>query len=428
MSSMSSMVSSSDDDEYTECEIELMYSPLQLPWNENYWNICVTHVVAPNEVWATLTANANMLSRVERFTSASTLKMAKVIVIDEIYLVKNDDGIHRVRAVKNFWISNRCFCDCFYIDIGKFEAIECNQLYYCTGEYRNVAPQAICFKLFGFDELYNCPHIERCFRAWLLHKQFVGCLMMAEPQYQVQLNHGIKMPKISITLFQFYPKFTLFKPILLKQIGASLPRPSFSTHEITSAKVSHVSRTGIVYFNLDERNIDYVNTLIEQFVNENRHLMHRIHRLRQSEMANCVVLIYDIERNMYHRAKIMDAIEKRNTSIKYKCHCIDTGDIKLVTAANIFVLNDTSILNYYPAQSIGARLHSLPTFEDNVHKRLSDILTHNDVKIQVKSNDQSNTLPTVTIYKDSININKFIHMELELYRDAMNAAYPDSIF
>lgn len=55
MSSVSSIVSSSDDEDN---EFERVYGRLDLPWNENYWNIKITHVVAPNEVWAILTKNA----------------------------------------------------------------------------------------------------------------------------------------------------------------------------------------------------------------------------------------------------------------------------------------------------------------------------------------------------------------------------------
>ena len=55
MSSVSSLVSSSDDE---DTDFESVYGRLQLPWHENYWHIKVTHVVSPNEVWAVLTENA----------------------------------------------------------------------------------------------------------------------------------------------------------------------------------------------------------------------------------------------------------------------------------------------------------------------------------------------------------------------------------
>lgn len=57
MSSVSSIVSSSGDED-AEFDNESVYGHLQLPWSENYWNIQIKHVVAPNEVWAVLTKNA----------------------------------------------------------------------------------------------------------------------------------------------------------------------------------------------------------------------------------------------------------------------------------------------------------------------------------------------------------------------------------
>lgn len=57
MSSVSSIVSSSGDED-ADFDNESIYGNLQLPWQENYWHIKITHVVAPNEVWAVLTKNA----------------------------------------------------------------------------------------------------------------------------------------------------------------------------------------------------------------------------------------------------------------------------------------------------------------------------------------------------------------------------------
>lgn len=58
MSSISSVLTSSDDEDITEFDVETVYGQLQLPWHENYWNVKITHVVSPNEVWAILSKNA----------------------------------------------------------------------------------------------------------------------------------------------------------------------------------------------------------------------------------------------------------------------------------------------------------------------------------------------------------------------------------
>lgn len=70
--SSTSLLTSSDDDEedvefLVNCERETVRTGKvkngggrrqQLPWHDNYWSIKITHVVSPNEVWATLTNNA----------------------------------------------------------------------------------------------------------------------------------------------------------------------------------------------------------------------------------------------------------------------------------------------------------------------------------------------------------------------------------
>lgn len=70
LSSVSSLLTSSDDEDVdfllNECENGTKVNDdgydvcvgHQLPWNENYWSIKITHVVSPNEVWAILTKNA----------------------------------------------------------------------------------------------------------------------------------------------------------------------------------------------------------------------------------------------------------------------------------------------------------------------------------------------------------------------------------
>lgn len=61
ISSISSIVTSSDDEDAdfnNEFKDDMLSGRLELPWNENYWSIKVTHVVSTVEVWATLTKNA----------------------------------------------------------------------------------------------------------------------------------------------------------------------------------------------------------------------------------------------------------------------------------------------------------------------------------------------------------------------------------
>lgn len=230
--------------------------------------------------------------------------------------------------------------------------------------------------------------------------------MMGEEQYRIQLKHGIQTPKVSVTPFLFYPKFAPYKPLLLKQIGASLPQPTFSRHSSIKAKVSHVAPMGHVYFQLDQPSIKYIDILIQKFVSNPHQLTHHIH---VSQTADCVVLIYDVESNKYKRAKII-AVERDTT--KYKCFCIDTGDTRSVDAVNVFRVHETSMLCYYPGQAVSAMLQSVTDLESTTFERIKAILTIG-ADVQVRAVDQQGKLAIVTVYKQSINVNAIVRLQLE---------------
>lgn len=358
------------------------------------------------------------MSHAENATEISKLIRVNNFVPGEIYLLQSQNGgIHRVKIIENVKNANQLECDCFFIDIGKYESIKCGQLFHCNYLYDNITPQAICFKLYGFDEFNNCPHILNVqLNAWLINKQFLGCVMMTEKQYHIQLNNGIQIPKISITLFNFYPKLTLSKPILMKQFGSSLPEPIFSHNQLQSAKVSHISSMGLVYFQLDQLTINYIESLIQNIVNEKQEPLYRANLNDKNE--NATVLIYDEQRKQYVRAKIIDSENETLKSKSFRCMLMDYGDVRSVEVANIFALNANSILNYYPNQAVPAKLNLLLTFDDIILQRLHNILLSCEIKIQVKAINRMKQYPVVTIFKQSknstVNVNELIRMEIEL--------------
>lgn len=65
----------------------------QLPWHDNYWSIKITHVVSPNEVWATLTNNAvskiqfnDLIFEIERKKPITTVLLFDVIFENHMVL------------------------------------------------------------------------------------------------------------------------------------------------------------------------------------------------------------------------------------------------------------------------------------------------------------------------------------------------------
>lgn len=80
-----------------------------------------------------------------------------------------------------------------------------------TDKFNRIAPQAICSKPYGFDELNNCPHINDLLTACLFDMHFTACPIMSERQYQMQPNKDRHTSKISVTLF-----ISRFRPLSVK--------------------------------------------------------------------------------------------------------------------------------------------------------------------------------------------------------------------
>lgn len=310
--------------------------------------------------------------------------------------------MQRVKVIETFIIADHLHCNCFFIDTGKSDTVNSENLYVCGFEFGKIAPQAICFNLNGFEELQNCPHITNVFNAWLNGKYFQGCVSITENQYRMQSYRDVT--KIPITLFSSYPKLSLLRPMLMEHIGETLPKPEFS-FDFTNAKVTHIEANGIIYFHLDRSSVKYIDSQIENTVKEQRHSAKR----QMLKKSTKIGLIRDNKQNKYFRARIT----ANNNGSTFQCYFMDYGFTKSVAHFDIFVIDEDSILSHYPSQAVPAKLNSVSVFDEIVLQRLHSILpVGTNVKVKaVKLNDK---YPMVIVHKREMNINELIHMEVEL--------------
>lgn len=348
---------------------------------------------------------------------SSALIPANDIVRNSIYIWKSAPGqVFRVKIIECFNLAanigheSEWRCNCFFIDIGKCATITCGQLYQLNDKFNRIAPQAICFRPYGFDELNNCPHINNLLTAWLLNRQFIAYIMMTERQYYVQCT-----PKIDIALFKGFPQFAQLKPIIFEQIGKSFPKAAISVNR-TNVNVSYVCHR-MVYFQNDHHCINYINALIQLTVRKNQLTECPINRLQQ---VNAIVLVYDEQRKIYVRAKIRHA----DNAVKnvFECFYIDYGDVRLVEATKIYELDEISFLNHLPCQAVPAKLNLLHGFDGTCVERLRGIFQRSS-KVRIEIVDRLPNLPTVNIFKrgqqHQLQVNKLVQMEKEL-RECVN--------
>lgn len=348
----------------------------------------------------------DLLVRAQNRVRKSILKFPKMIDVGQIYLCYLPNGFHRVQIIE----TQKKYCKCFFIDIGKNDTLEYGSLYVCTSEFTKLPPQAIRFELSGLEDLQNCPNIDYLFNAWLCGKYFQGCISITEDDYRMQLRKH-SCAKVAILLYNMHPRCVkpmLLKPTLMQQVGESLPKPEMP-FDYAKAKVSHISSDGIIYLQIDRQSVHYIETQIDQTIKQHKHSTNRL--VNALNASSNIGLVYDAKQKKHFRARIT---AEDNGSLKtYRCFFMDYGFTKSIANFDIIQIDKDSILKYYPDQAMPTKLESVSVFDDTVLQRLNTILAPGTT-VDVKMTKNGHKLPMVLIKKSKMNINKLISMEVEL--------------
>lgn len=346
----------------------------------------------------------DLLVRAQNRVRKSVLKFPKMVDVGKIYLCYLSAAFHRIQIIET---REKC-CECFYIDTGKCDTIEYGSIYMCTPEFTKLPPLAVRFQLNGLEDLQNCPNIGHLFNAWLCGKYFQGCISITEADYRMQLrNHGFA--KIPILLYHMHPRcMMLLKPMLMQQIGESLPKPKLP-FDYTKTKVSHISCDGTIYLQADWRSIHYIETQIDRTIKQHKHSTNRMANALNA--SSSIALVYDTKQNTYFRARI--TAEDNGSAHTYRCYFMDLGSTKSIANFDIIRIDKDSILRYYPDQAMATKLESVSVFDDTVLQRLNSILAPGTI-VEAKMVKYGDKLPMVVIKKRKMNINKLIYMEVEL--------------
>lgn len=237
--------------------------------------------------------------------------------------------------------------------------------------------------------------------------------MSSQLEYQQQLDRGIRLPKIGATFFVAHERSQLLKPHLFRQIGELLPAAVIDD-TVMCVNVSHISSNGLVYFQMDRSCCDYIQALIKSTICNKQVAECSVHRLRYPKS---VVLAYDSYRGIHVRAKIIGHHVTGAMEHAYKCFYIDYGKVRLTAATQIYTIDETSFLNYYPSQAVPAKLDLLADVDAVTVERLRGIF-HTNGAVQIEPVNQNEHAPNVTIYRQSaesrLNINRLVYMEIQL--------------
>lgn len=328
------------------------------------------------------------------------------IDVNGIYLVKDANAWHRVRVsdVSN----NNNECECFFIDQGHRKRKENRELFFCPEEFLTLPPQAVCFSMCELENYAEHPYAAEALRAY-----FCG---RVNRRILVRAFHTIDDCADTTMLAEFLEmgdgNIIQCADAVLTKIAELTPKPLFEANIPTNPRVSHISDNGIVYFQVDERSLCYINEAIDTLSDD-------IQQLTRFNMTSAdVVLVHDASERRFFRAKITDVLPANRQW--FTCLYIDYGYIRSVPASRIYDLKIASLALYsYPEQAIPARLKALTNFDDFIPDRLRSILSDKS-KIIAKPVKCVGHIATVEVFKREypsghmVCINDWIRMEAEL--------------
>lgn len=298
--------------------------------------------------------------------------------------------------------------ECFFIDSGDRKLVQSNQLRFCRSDFLDLAPQAIRFSIAGLEEYSDHPYASDTLKQYFSdddRKEIVVCSFDA--------NAYCETSNISAEFYEIVNGVATDCAVtILRAINDSIPKPSFEENVPISPRVSHVSDSGIVYFQLDHRSLKYVDESIQL-------LTDCLQLLTNFDFTSAdAVLVYDDAEKKLFRAKITDVYSSNKNS--FTCLYIDYGYIRSVPSSRIFNLKTSSVALYtYPNQATPARLKQLTEFDEFILDRLRGIFSGH-AKIVAKPIDCHGLVATVEVFKREfpsghmVCINDWIRMEAEL--------------
>uniref|UniRef100_A0A1Q3F6B8 Putative tudor domain-containing protein 7 n=1 Tax=Culex tarsalis TaxID=7177 RepID=A0A1Q3F6B8_CULTA len=405
---------SSESDGSITSEAKIMSVNLvELPWEEQYWNLYVTNPVSTVEIWARLVGPAHS-DRMDALSTDIELEMMddskkqkpNSVSAGEFYLLPIMDCWHRIRVVEVDYETNNAVC--FFIDLGDQEKVAIDEIYVCDPRFLELPAQSVCFTLDKLEDFGENPKARPHLDNLICGKVCIGHVISTKEDYE-------SFNTIKMVFYDTSSEDDVnLNEILLKNICEDTPVPELQRKGVTTVMITFVDDEGNVYCQLKDTAMTYIQKLINNLVQSGA--LEDNHRgLYQSSNEHQLFLVRDEEDHKYYRAVKESKEVGSSVSVLY----IDYGVRKTVQAANLYRLQTLSVaLSRYPAQAIRTKLFDLPEINEYLLSRLRALLKPG-LTAMVKVGALS-VLPLVKIYLHYgpnnilVCLNDSIRAEMEL--------------
>lgn len=347
-------------------------------------------------------------------------KRPSTIECNKLYILFDEENVHRIRAEKIDFDQNRCLC--YMIDAGCEEWQTMDKLYICEDKFANFPAQAITLSLYGLEDFNDNPYAERNLESNLLGKVLVAEILTSREEYEKQESSVDMDVTIKVVLYDTSgDEDKNLNPIILESICDDTHGPILERTSLTDITITHINKAGNVFCHVKNNSMQYLQKIINNLVDETGLKVKETHHALAStgtDQLNQLYLILDKIDKKWYRAYIKTAGAAPD---EYLMFCVDHGLELNVHNDDMYRLDSMSVaLNRFPYQGLKLILHGLTNISETTVSRLRGLLTPG-AKAFVKV-VSSIGVPQVNVYirleynNILICVNDAIRLEEELER------------
>ncbi|KAL5286246.1 TDRD7 family protein [Megaselia abdita] len=399
---------------------------MQLPFENKYWNLYVTHCKSTVEVWGRLVGEGfsdkyeNLLNDIE-VHMLTKARRPQSISCGQIYLSSISDCWHRIRVEER----KKDQFLCFYIDFGDEEWVDSDKIYVCEKEFLALPAQGLVFSLFGLEDFSGNRCAERILNKELPNRSLVAEVLTKKEVYEQSFDENSTCGeyKIQVVLYDTSSNDDInLNENLGKQICDETPPPVLKTDGLTTnVNVTHIDQSGNLYIQIRNSDWTYVEKLINVLVESKQINQHKI---RKNEISMAGMYLVRSARNGPWIRAVLNSPPDGESDI-YDMFYVDYGSTAKIHITDIFRLDSLSAaLAKYPSQAVQVKLANI---------QVSPVILE-----KIKALLPKNTSAIVKVFKNAIvqevllyarmdngtmfNVNESILIEMYIERDLENGS------
>lgn len=285
----------------------------------------------------------------------SNTKRAVTFNVGRIYVTIIRGIAHRIRMDSIDCVKNQILC--FFVDEGDKKWIDMNSIYDCANRFIKFPPQAVCFSLRGLENFpVNHDIARECLESQLLGRSITGRIFSTKENFISHNQYNGTKGAIQADFLDASGNVIDLRRGIPSQMDDKLTVPELVTMKLTAVEISHIADNGDIFCQLQPCAVDYVNTLITEFIRKvTNNPFAASSEKTPISFQESLFVVQDSDTNKLYRAELINKTDDGRCNM----YCIDYGYSKLIPSSKMYPIK----LQYmedeiykYPPQAVRTKL------------------------------------------------------------------------